>query len=333
MKEPLVSIVVPTYNRRGMLESLLRLIAKQTFPMERLEVVIVDDGSTDGTAELLKQMARELPYRLLAVESGHAGPGAARNLGVGEASAPVIAFLEDDVSPRNDWLANGLRYFDDESVGGVEGVTTQQGRDSSLRSFDPAGFFSFIPCNLFIRRDVFLKSGGYDPMFFDAGTGLYFREDLDLGLRLEAGGIHFVRGEDVIVSHPEQFKEMGDVLRHLRRYVFDALLAKKHRAAYGQRVELKKVAGLVIGRPFHYLSSLYLFVGLPGFVVSIVQGSVPGVLIFLVFLAGLIAGMRIRYRDLSWTLTGSILFCLLPFYYYYWLIRGCLKFRNWNVLL
>src|SRR5689334_7590279 len=79
-RAPLVSIVVPTYNRRAGLERLLLALAAQTLPAERFEVVVVDDGSDDGTAQLLA--TRATPYRLRAVNQANAGPAAARNVGV-----------------------------------------------------------------------------------------------------------------------------------------------------------------------------------------------------------------------------------------------------------
>jgi glycosyltransferase involved in cell wall biosynthesis len=78
--DPLVSIVVPSYNRRDGLGRLLDALARQTYPLDGFEVVVVDDGSTDGTAEYLAALRPAFPFRFL--QQANQGPAAARNLGV-----------------------------------------------------------------------------------------------------------------------------------------------------------------------------------------------------------------------------------------------------------
>src|SRR3954452_23505252 len=85
---PLLSVVVPTYNRRAGLERLLRALGEQTLPPDQFEVVVVNDGSQDDTADLLATLA--LPYRLRALAQANAGPAAARNLGVTQAEGWLI---------------------------------------------------------------------------------------------------------------------------------------------------------------------------------------------------------------------------------------------------
>src|SRR5262245_25867711 len=92
---PDLSIVVPTYNRRAGIERFLRALEEQTFPATRFEVVVVDDGSTDGTDAALAAM--QTPYRLRVLHQENAGPAAARNAGLREAQGRLIVFLDDDV--------------------------------------------------------------------------------------------------------------------------------------------------------------------------------------------------------------------------------------------
>src|SRR5947209_12797417 len=98
-----VSIVVPTYNRRASLERLLRALDEQTYPFDRFEVIVIDDGSDDGTPEQLQALTTR--YQLRVLGQPHQGPAAARNMGVSNAEAPLILFLDDDVVPTRDLIA------------------------------------------------------------------------------------------------------------------------------------------------------------------------------------------------------------------------------------
>jgi glycosyltransferase involved in cell wall biosynthesis len=100
MAAPEVSVVIPTHNRRDVLPEVLDAVEAQEGV--ELEVLVVDDGSTDGTAELLAARRFERPHRLL--RQPNAGPAAARNAGVALASGRLVAFLGDDTVPESGWL-------------------------------------------------------------------------------------------------------------------------------------------------------------------------------------------------------------------------------------
>src|SRR5947209_6149687 len=107
MSQPLLSIVVPTYNRSNSLRRLLLAIEEQTYPNDRFEVLVVDDGSTDGTPDILRHLVVRFALRL--IEQAHGGPSAARNLGVANAGGELIVFLDDDVVPLPDLLLEHAR--------------------------------------------------------------------------------------------------------------------------------------------------------------------------------------------------------------------------------
>jgi GT2 family glycosyltransferase len=91
------SVVIPTYNRKPILEKCLRALEQQTWmaPVEGYEVVVVDDGSTDGTLDWLRSTDAFPHVRLFA--QNHRGPSAARNLGVQEAQGDTIIFIDSDL--------------------------------------------------------------------------------------------------------------------------------------------------------------------------------------------------------------------------------------------
>src|SRR5262245_53142880 len=107
MSQPYISVVVPTYNRAASLRRLLNALEGQTYPVERFEVVVVDDGSTDGTREAVRRMHMSFTLRL--VEQAHGGPSAARNRGVQAAIGELIVFVDDDVVPAPDLLDEHAR--------------------------------------------------------------------------------------------------------------------------------------------------------------------------------------------------------------------------------
>src|SRR5436190_457298 len=93
-----VSVVIPTYNRAALVPRAVASAIANTVSGD--EIIVVDDGSTDGTREALAPFAKKI--RLL--EGRHAGAGAARNLGIAEARGDLIAFLDSD----DEWLRNKL---------------------------------------------------------------------------------------------------------------------------------------------------------------------------------------------------------------------------------
>src|SRR5215467_993337 len=102
MAAPEVSVVVPTHNRLEVLTQVLSALVRQE-GAPPFEVVVVDDGSTDGTAEWLRSRSFDLALRVLTQENR--GPAAARNTGVAVAAGRWVAFLGDDTVPAVGWLA------------------------------------------------------------------------------------------------------------------------------------------------------------------------------------------------------------------------------------
>ncbi|MBO8142148.1 MAG: glycosyltransferase family 2 protein, partial [Firmicutes bacterium] len=90
------SVVIPAYNRRELLRRTLLSLANQTFPADQFEVVVADDGSTDGTREMVSTL--DVPYPLRYVRQPKRGRAAARNAGMRAAAADLIIFLDSDIA-------------------------------------------------------------------------------------------------------------------------------------------------------------------------------------------------------------------------------------------
>ena len=213
--EPQISVVVPTRNRSHLLPRLVAaLVAQQG--VERWEVIVVDDGSTDGTASALERACAATPHLVRTVRAEGRGAAAARNAGWRVASAPIVAFTDDDCRPEIRWLANLLGGFDDADV--VQGATTFDAADAEGR-----GPFSqvvhverwtgqFETSNVAYRRALLERLGGFDERF----EGDSFGEDVDLGWRaVEAGARTAFRPVAVVVHDVKR----GRVLDELRASV------------------------------------------------------------------------------------------------------------------
>jgi len=92
---PLISVLIPTFNRRNVLERTLPTLFQQDFPADRFEIVVVVDGSSDGTMEFLRKFAS--PCSMHFVGQPNQGPAVARNAGLKRVSGELVLFLDDDI--------------------------------------------------------------------------------------------------------------------------------------------------------------------------------------------------------------------------------------------
>src|SRR5882724_11393662 len=98
-----LSVVVPTYNRRDRLARVLAALERQNTPASQFEVVVVDDGSTDGTSDWLASF--KCSYALQRVQLTNGGPARARNVGVERAAGEIVLFIDDDVEPTPELIS------------------------------------------------------------------------------------------------------------------------------------------------------------------------------------------------------------------------------------
>ncbi|HEX8968979.1 MAG TPA: glycosyltransferase [Chloroflexota bacterium] len=206
-----VSVVVPTYNRRASLGRLLRALEEQTYPRDRFEVLVIDDGSDDGTPDYLRSL--KTGYSLRILNQPHQGPAEARNLGVASAAAELILFLDDDVVPAVDLIQVHVATHAAEGDGAVvigpmspprdwprspwvrwEEEKLQSQYDAMLAGLWSATERQFYTANSSVGRQMFLASGGFDASFKRA-------EDVELGYRLRNMGARFVFNPAADVLH------------------------------------------------------------------------------------------------------------------------------------
>ncbi|HTL99711.1 MAG TPA: glycosyltransferase [Candidatus Omnitrophota bacterium] len=287
---PRFSVVVPTRGDGDKLQRLLLALQRQTLAKDEFEIVLAFDGApvppalqTAGTAS---QRAVALPERR--------GPGAARNAGVRASRGTWIAFTEDDCAPAPDWLeAAAARIAREPALEALEGATLlPDGKPARRR---PEAGPTWLPTNLFVRRDLFERSGGYGEAFFDRARGIYFREDSDFGFTLAALSARVGIEPAARVIHPREHPTWIDPIRWARRYEMDPLLAARHPEAFREGIEVWRLGPVRIRRPFVRACGAYvLALVLAGAAALIGEGGVAAWFLVLAALAFLVVWAKWR---------------------------------------
>jgi len=199
---PRVSVIVPVRNAAGHVERCLEALCAQTWPADRLEVIVVDDGSVDET----RGRVRNHPVELIA-RRGVGSPYAARNAGIARARGEILAFTDSDCVPDKHWVERGVAALDAESAdlagGRVRFRLSEPARGAevvdALHNLDHD---RSIPLrgeaktgNLFVRRRVLLAVGGFDGERRSGGDVAFTRRAVGAGYAL-------VYAADAVVEKP-----------------------------------------------------------------------------------------------------------------------------------
>tara|TARA_A100001388_G_C28769916_1_gene503163 strand:- start:1286 stop:2197 length:912 start_codon:yes stop_codon:yes gene_type:complete len=201
-----VSIVIPTFNRKPILEKCLFALEKQKLNkiVEDYEVIVVDDGSTDDTVIWINNNRKILPHVIL-YEQEHGGPALARNLGVSKAKYEIIIFIDSDLVVLDNfiishvkkllpsWRKKNLKCF---TYGSVINTSNFHNPQSEKYKFLDTSFAYFATGNVAISRDLLLSVG-----LFDTSFSLYGWEDLELGERLQKIGTKLIKCPEAVGFH------------------------------------------------------------------------------------------------------------------------------------
>lgn len=185
---PSISAIVPTYNRRSVLPQAIESILSQTVPVS--EIIVVDDGSTDGTIEWLQDLARHIPSLKL-IEQEHGGANRARNAGVSAAQGELLAFLDSDDAWEPEKLSRQLGRLgaEPDAVAAFTGIRLVGGRrERAFLPLDRPSLLDLRCCNVLsststalVRADALRKVGNFDEVLPSC-------QDWDLWFRLRQQG-------------------------------------------------------------------------------------------------------------------------------------------------
>ena len=206
-----LSVVVPAYNQAGVLRHCVRSVLEQTLNAATYEIIVVDDGSTDYTPEVLEEFRSRVTSVRLPVNRGRS---AARNAGIAAAGAPRIVFIDSDVLVRPDFLhwhidthrKHGPRIL----CRGPVVLLYDLDDATAHRPMRPVGSPAFLDtANASLEKSALLEAGGFDESFPGYGW-----EDFELGLRLKRAGIRrvFCPEATAFHVHPEVGEETLEAL-------------------------------------------------------------------------------------------------------------------------
>lgn len=213
-----VSIVIPAYNAQQTIAHTIQALLSQTYS-DSIEIIVVDDGSTDRTSQIVQSFA-EIKY----IRQDNAGPAAARNKGASASKGVFILFTDSDCIPHKNWIEKMIGSFLEEKIGvvsGSYGIANPKNllarcihqeilfRHQTLMPRYPRVFGSY---NFAVRRHVFFEAGGFDESYRRASG-----EDNDLSYKIPKKGYRIYFARDALVDHyhPTRIKKyIEEQFRH-----------------------------------------------------------------------------------------------------------------------
>ena len=223
---PAISVVIPVYNGAVTIGACLESLLNQNYPAEAYEIIVVENGSTDNTTQIVEQY----PVRLF--HSDLHGPAAARNLGVAQSHADIVAFTDADCIAHSHWLSELVKPYADPEVGGVGGaiVAYDHAHRDTVERFSEeisplvnfiSGAHEFLPhfytANASYRRSLLNQIGGFNPKLI---TG----QDVDLSWRLQLRTLAKIcYAPEAIIYHHHRTTRTG-LARQYRRYGFGEIV-------------------------------------------------------------------------------------------------------------
>lgn len=237
-----ISLIMPTYNRLDILKESLSRIEKQALPKEDFNLIIADDGSSDGTKEFLEEYSKHAPVNFKFFCSDHSGPASARNTALANAEGKIILSVGDDMLMDEDFVQNHLRFHEEyphaghACLGMVEwakdiGITplmkfiTGEGGEQfgyaglDRKDIDKLGYEYFWSSNISFKRLLPLTYGLFNDKIFRHAMW----EDIELGHRLADAGlvIHFRKKFVLYHKHSVTFSEFAERQRMVGWYSKD----------------------------------------------------------------------------------------------------------------
>lgn len=236
-----VSVIVPNYNRSGALSATLSSLARQTLSPDAFEVVLVDDGSSDGSLALVNGLQPELPYPLVLLHQENRGPSAARNRGAQAARHDLLLFWDSDMIAGRRTLDVHRTLHPDNTPTLVAGArqpwvpATTSLFDRTLRANalgrDHLGqapsFWEAFSSNLSIDRRDFDRLDGFD-------EDLWAFEDTDLAYRSQRAGLALIFSREAIGYHNHPLSLHQACLQQRRYQRYAAAFLVKHPELKGE---------------------------------------------------------------------------------------------------
>jgi len=221
-----LSVIIPTYNREKILARALEGYQTQSSPRLIHELLVVDDGSTDGTESMVREFSSQSMFPVRYLRQPNKGAGAARNLGIREARSALVLFSDSDIIPQRDLVEQHIEWHqrNPQTTAAVLGYVTWPPELKAtpfmrwygehklfwfykLRNKHEASYYYFYTCNLSLKTEFLRTCGQFDEEFKSAAY-----EDIELGYRLSKKGLQLLYNAAAIGYH-YQFFSFEDACR------------------------------------------------------------------------------------------------------------------------
>ena len=251
---PLVSVIIPAFNDEARLELCLDALERQTYPRDRVDIIVVDNGSNPP---LRKALQNRPELRVLLEPTP--GSYAARNLGVAHARGEILAFTDSDCIPAERWLECAVdALLGRESLGAVAGrievFVKDPARPTAVELFDRAVAFRQdrnvadggfgVTANLVVRRLAFMDAGPFDDTLLSGG-------DREWCQRMVSAGYEIAYAQDAVVAHPAR-RDPRDLVRKMRRVAGGHHLLAQRRSMRSRLLEV----GQIVTPPFRMIGMI-----------------------------------------------------------------------------
>ncbi|MBS7646797.1 MAG: glycosyltransferase family 2 protein [Candidatus Bathyarchaeia archaeon] len=332
---PKVSIVVPVKDEEKVVGRLLKALLKLDYPTDKIEILVVEDGSTDKTVEICEEYARRHPERVKLLHKPMSnGKPSALNFAFKYVKGEIVAVFDADNVPERDVLKKAVAYFNDPSVAAVQGKLCSLNADENmltklvsieevvwceayLRGKDVLGLFVHLKgtCQ-FIRREVLAKLGGFNEETLS--------EDMELSARLVENSYQIRYASDVC-SWQETPSQVGQLFKQRTRWFRGTMqVAFKYGRLIAKPTKKSLDAELTLLGPFVLIASLICY--LLAFYISFAAINLDALLQLLMYISAvgtsltlMICGLALAYISKPRKLTNLL---WLPFIYFYWSLQS-----------
>lgn len=225
-----VSIIIPTYNRGYILEKCLKALFNQVYPKDRYEIILVDDGSTDGTNRMIASLNPPCRLKYLKNEK-RIGQPKSRNKAIKKAEGEIIIFTDSDIIPVSDFISQHIsfhkKYKNIIVNGSLIRISNLDEIGKKKKGILDISFSSFDTANVSVRKEHLIKVGGFDEDFLPYGFA-----DLELGYRLRKLGLKPKKNPLALGYHYKEPRKIFDPKnmyeKEKMRGISAALYWKKH---------------------------------------------------------------------------------------------------------
>jgi glycosyltransferase involved in cell wall biosynthesis len=259
MKTLRCSIVIPTRDRLFLLKRCLAALAKQTLHPDEYEIIVVDDGSKDGTTQAISRYAQFMISNLRVIKGYGHGPATARNLGWRAAQSPLILFTDDDCVPSLNWAQSLVEFLELNPHFAGAGGEIKRLNDSIASRYtddigcmnhpgDPYDVLYLVSANASYRRSVLEQIHGFNESFPCAGG-----EDPELSFRVRSQGLHLARVKNALLLHSHPSSALSVYRMHFRYGRGEFCLLHSGADVEGDRGTLNRLRLDLISCMKHYI--------------------------------------------------------------------------------